>query len=412
MVIQRFLPTLTLVLLARRLYNFANTSESLMQYNPAEPMDADHWLSLDEGERLYAIQRWLSELIGSEIDDCLIGAAPILAVENQLAMNDPPITRATLDRFLSAGIDRVIAIQVISDVMADSMAAAVSGDPDYDAKAYAQALEQIDPSEIALDDPEEEVSGKPAGGLPEFNAEHRRVLVDFAERHADKEAMSWPETAGFLFAVQACPDMVMPSEWLEIVQGQAVFDDIDEAKAVSEARMALMNWVSDCIQDGQPAIPADCLPDPDPFRILEADNDFSRWCRGVMEGHHWLEQSWDAALTIDSDDDRALGMSIVLFSFFTDRKMAERVVEEMARHSSGSSSSFEELIRKFHPLVESAAVEYAAIGLEYRQAPPVPEPPSRQPVRSQKIGRNQPCPCGSGKKYKKCCGQPGATRFH
>ncbi len=27
-----------------------------------------------------------------------------------------------------------------------------------------------------------------------------------------------------------------------------------------------------------------------------------------------------------------------------------------------------------------------------------------EPVRSEKIGRNDPCPCGSGKKYKKCCG--------
>lgn len=27
-----------------------------------------------------------------------------------------------------------------------------------------------------------------------------------------------------------------------------------------------------------------------------------------------------------------------------------------------------------------------------------------QPVPSSKIGRNDPCPCGSGKKYKKCCG--------
>lgn len=25
------------------------------------------------------------------------------------------------------------------------------------------------------------------------------------------------------------------------------------------------------------------------------------------------------------------------------------------------------------------------------------------PVRSEKIARNAPCPCGSGKKYKKCC---------
>jgi len=29
---------------------------------------------------------------------------------------------------------------------------------------------------------------------------------------------------------------------------------------------------------------------------------------------------------------------------------------------------------------------------------------TRAPVRSAKVGRNEPCPCGSGKKYKKCCG--------
>jgi preprotein translocase subunit SecA len=31
--------------------------------------------------------------------------------------------------------------------------------------------------------------------------------------------------------------------------------------------------------------------------------------------------------------------------------------------------------------------------------------PERKPaVKKQKVGRNDPCPCGSGKKYKKCCG--------
>jgi len=29
---------------------------------------------------------------------------------------------------------------------------------------------------------------------------------------------------------------------------------------------------------------------------------------------------------------------------------------------------------------------------------------SNMPIRVEKIGRNEPCPCGSGKKYKKCCG--------
>ncbi len=27
-----------------------------------------------------------------------------------------------------------------------------------------------------------------------------------------------------------------------------------------------------------------------------------------------------------------------------------------------------------------------------------------EPLHSYKVGRNDPCPCGSGKKYKKCCG--------
>ena len=29
----------------------------------------------------------------------------------------------------------------------------------------------------------------------------------------------------------------------------------------------------------------------------------------------------------------------------------------------------------------------------------------KQPRKVQKIGRNDPCPCGSGKKYKQCCGR-------
>ena len=34
----------------------------------------------------------------------------------------------------------------------------------------------------------------------------------------------------------------------------------------------------------------------------------------------------------------------------------------------------------------------------------------RQPVRKErKVGPNDPCPCGSGKKYKKCCMQKDKT---
>ena len=58
------------------------------------------------------------------------------------------------------------------------------------------------------------------------------------------------------------------------------------------------------------------------------------------------------------------------------------------------------------------AQQQAAAGPVGEEGPPVgPQQPQRQhssqtPTQREepKVGRNDPCPCGSGKKYKKCCG--------
>jgi hypothetical protein len=39
-----------------------------------------------------------------------------------------------------------------------------------------------------------------------------------------------------------------------------------------------------------------------------------------------------------------------------------------------------------------------------RRLPEPPEPREPLPPAARRVGRNDPCPCGSGKKYKKCCG--------
>jgi hypothetical protein len=37
----------------------------------------------------------------------------------------------------------------------------------------------------------------------------------------------------------------------------------------------------------------------------------------------------------------------------------------------------------------------------------IPEPAAKPRVmRAKNIGRNDSCPCGSGRKYKRCCGSP------
>jgi preprotein translocase subunit SecA len=59
-------------------------------------------------------------------------------------------------------------------------------------------------------------------------------------------------------------------------------------------------------------------------------------------------------------------------------------------------------------LRQNTQVKYGGTGLHLRELPNLAallrESSASAPVTRQKIGRNQPCPCGSGKKFKKCCG--------
>jgi len=63
--------------------------------------------------------------------------------------------------------------------------------------------------------------------------------------------------------------------------------------------------------------------------------------------------------------------------------------------------------RREEPTRQMKAIHQSAVGLGMSENQPAEEvaPGKLQPVRvGKKIGRNDPCPCGSGKKYKKCCG--------
>ena len=75
----------------------------------------------------------------------------------------------------------------------------------------------------------------------------------------------------------------------------------------------------------------------------------------------------------------------------------------------GTKMSFDELVEKYkseylkNTLYSSATVLYCSKA--FAEVFDVISTPKQEPVAavSQKIGRNEPCPCGSGKKYKNCC---------
>ena len=55
---------------------------------------------------------------------------------------------------------------------------------------------------------------------------------------------------------------------------------------------------------------------------------------------------------------------------------------------------------------QSAVAGFDAIMQAMEKAERAPSPrPMVNNAGTRNVGRNDPCPCGSGKKYKKCCGQ-------
>ena len=67
----------------------------------------------------------------------------------------------------------------------------------------------------------------------------------------------------------------------------------------------------------------------------------------------------------------------------------------MTKHTDGGAERFRDRKKRDE--------QYAA-QLPGEDETPLPEPV--EPIRSDgKVGRNDPCPCNSGKKYKQCCGK-------
>ena len=67
----------------------------------------------------------------------------------------------------------------------------------------------------------------------------------------------------------------------------------------------------------------------------------------------------------------------------------------------GKTEEADEWLEKSRAISRSAEDRYTTV----TEAPDFScEPPKQQPIIAPpKVGRNDPCPCGSGKKYKKCC---------
>lgn len=205
---------------------------------------------------------------------------------------------------------------------------------------------------------------------------------------------------GFLFTVAAAPELVPPSEWLPMIFGghEPEYESLDEAKAVLGALMDLYNTFNAAVTERCAALPSDCPFRDEAVANLEDDAPVAQWSRGFLRGHQWLEESWDACLPEEVADEFAA--TLLVLSFFSSKRMATAFLAEAGHQDLGAMA---ESIRK---VFEDAVVEYAHIGRSIHEVLVKADQAPAGPASRAKAGRNDPCPCGSGRKYKKCCGAP------
>ena len=208
------------------------------------------------------------------------------------------------------------------------------------------------------------------------------------------------ELQGFLFTVVSAPEMVPPSEWLPIIFGdeKAGYASLDQANEILGQIMALYNTTNAAVLDPPTLLPGDCPLRDNVLANFAEDAPISQWSRGFLRGHQWLEELWEEFLPKELEED--LDAALMALGFFSSREMAEGFHAE----ATSGEQTFEAMADAIHGVLPAAVAQYANMGRSIAKVLAEHTAETVEPTRDAKTGRNDPCPCGSGKKYKKCCG--------
>ena len=199
-----------------------------------------------------------------------------------------------------------------------------------------------------------------------------------------EEPMLLTELDGFLTGILVGPERIAPGEWMEVVwgtdDGSPPFDDPVDVQWFADAVIARYDEVRRDLKRGKPK-PI--------FDVDERNGDvlWELWIDGFTDAMALRPDGW-SAWSDEADPATAEALS-VLSSLMA-----------IARNESDLDSVQINAVEDAAPgrIAEVIVRLYAA---QTRDAAAAPAPPVD--VRSAKIGRNDPCLCGSGVKFKRCC---------
>ena len=205
-----------------------------------------------------------------------------------------------------------------------------------------------------------------------------------------EDVLSIDELHGYLTAIVCSPVPVMPSEWLTGVwqnEEGPKFDSAEQAQEIMALIMRMQNDIADALQVGGafgPLMLENTLESGEIVVVAQG------WCWGFMEGMRSQFDAWEPHL--DMINELVVPIAVLARLGDDDPELQELLDD-----------------REKSAELTDAIAESAASICEYSRSI---ADGSQQPYRRQtaKVGRNDPCPCGSGKKYKKCCG--AAANLH
>jgi len=237
----------------------------------------------------------------------------------------------------------------------------------------------------------------------------RAALAEFLNRPDRPEgSLTIGEVEGFLFTVAACPDLVPPSEWLPIVFGGELpqFEDREEAELVVGGLLALYNVINEDVREFGGRLPGQVKPRGKPADNMDQDAPIAQWSSGFVEGHLWLEDVWTAYgnrwKAQLQQGMEGLERACWVLGLFSAGSFPEFVLKE----SGADKRTREAVIKNACDNFAWSASIYVMIGKRMGDLQRQSE--RGRPAKDGFIrpGRNDPCTCGSLKKYKKCCGRP------
>lgn len=223
------------------------------------------------------------------------------------------------------------------------------------------------------------LSDKEIDFLNEFLLE--RIDEDADALDKDEGVLDISELDGLFTAVVSGPTSVMPSQWLPAVWGDfaPVWESEEEFKQIFSLMVRHMNDIARFLIE----YPEDYEP-----LFLEREVEgrtytiVDEWCEGYRRGVELAQDHWNQG----GAEMAVLITPIYAFTAATDWRGHDLKDQER-----------ETIIQAITPNVRAIHAYWLARRSE--------QAPETRPVRRSepRVGRNDPCPCGSGKKYKKCC---------